>query len=297
MSSPGNGWATGFVVNAEKGLILTNRHVVGAGPIVAEAIFHNNEEVPIKAIYRDPVHDFGFFQYDPRDLKYLQNLTPLPLCPEEASVGADIRVVGNDAAEKLCIASGTLARMDRQAPNYGKGRYNDFNTFYYQASSGTTGGSSGSPVLNQAGHVVALNAAGKVGSTASFYLPLDRVKRAYDLIVAGEDVPRGTIQTTFRHEHFDEVKRLGLTRETEEQVRQRCPGETGMLVVDKVPACSSSSADDAQSRLQQGDVLIRCNGHLMTDFVALEDVLDSSVGKTVRNPKYSGHTSTLNTFM
>ena len=37
--------ATGFVVDAERGIILTNRHVVTPGPVVAEAIFLNNEEV------------------------------------------------------------------------------------------------------------------------------------------------------------------------------------------------------------------------------------------------------------
>ncbi len=31
--------ATGFVVDAELGIILTNRHVVNPGPVVAEAVF------------------------------------------------------------------------------------------------------------------------------------------------------------------------------------------------------------------------------------------------------------------
>ena len=44
--------ATGFVVDAERGLILTNRHVVQPGPVVAEAIFINNEEVELKAVYQ-----------------------------------------------------------------------------------------------------------------------------------------------------------------------------------------------------------------------------------------------------
>ena len=47
-TSPGSSQATGFVVDAEKGLILTNRHVVCPGPVVAEAIFVNHEEVPLK---------------------------------------------------------------------------------------------------------------------------------------------------------------------------------------------------------------------------------------------------------
>jgi len=52
--------ATGFVVDAARGLILTNRHVVTPGPIFAEAVFHNHEEVTVWPVYRDPVHDFGY---------------------------------------------------------------------------------------------------------------------------------------------------------------------------------------------------------------------------------------------
>jgi hypothetical protein len=37
--------ATGFVVDAERGYILTNRHVVGSGPFWGHCIFDNHEEV------------------------------------------------------------------------------------------------------------------------------------------------------------------------------------------------------------------------------------------------------------
>jgi S1-C subfamily serine protease len=37
--------ATGFVVDKEKGYILTNRHVVGSGPFWGYCIFDNHEEV------------------------------------------------------------------------------------------------------------------------------------------------------------------------------------------------------------------------------------------------------------
>lgn len=37
--------ATGFVVDAEKGYILTNRHVVCAGPFWGYVVFDNHEEV------------------------------------------------------------------------------------------------------------------------------------------------------------------------------------------------------------------------------------------------------------
>ena len=45
-------YATGFVVDKTNGFILTNRHVVTPGPVVADAIFMNKEEVDLKPVYR-----------------------------------------------------------------------------------------------------------------------------------------------------------------------------------------------------------------------------------------------------
>lgn len=260
--------ATGFVVDRERGIIVTNRHVACSGPFVGEALWHDHEEALVFPVYRDPVHDFGFLRFDPAKLKYML-LHQIPLCPHLASVGIDIRVVGNDAGEKLSILAGSISRLDRNAPDYGELTYNDFNTFYLQAASSTSGGSSGSPVLDIHGNAVGLQAGGHQKAATDFFLPLDRVVRALKLLQAGKPVERGTIQTQFYHRPYDEVRRLGLKENTEAQMRALDPNEIGMLCVEVV-----LPEGPASNILQDGDILISIDGKHVTKFVPLEEFLD-----------------------
>jgi S1-C subfamily serine protease len=266
---------TGFVVDKENGIILSNRHIVTPGPIAATARFNKHEELSLRPIYFDPVHDFGFFQYDPFKIKYAE-IEEIELCPEAAKVGLEIKICGSDAGEHGSIWGGTLARLDRPAP------YNtDFNTFYIQATSGTSAGSSGSPVLDIFGRAVALNVGGSAISSSSFYLPLDRVVRALRLLQKGKPVPRGTLQTEFIHVSYDLLKKLGLSDEIEMESRKRNDLSKGLLSVQMVLPEGPGSHG-----LQGGDVVIKCSHpafgeRYIHNFVSLWDIIDESVGENV----------------
>ncbi|KAB8301344.1 hypothetical protein EYC80_003225 [Monilinia laxa] len=232
--------ATGFVVDAERGYILTNRHVVGSGPFWGYCVFDNHEEV------------------------------------DAYPVGSEIRVVGNDAGEKLSILSGVISRLDRNAPEYGDG-YCDFNTNYIQAAAAASGGSSGSPVVNIDGYAVALQAGGRSdGAATDYFLPLDRPLRALQCVQLGKPITRGTIQCQWLIKPFDECRRLGLTPDWEDVIRKGFPKETGMLVAEIVLPEGPS-----HKLIEEGDLLLKVNGELLTQFIRLDDILDSSVGQTV----------------
>jgi len=262
---------TGFVVDKQQGLILTNRHITGVGPVRGIAIFDRHEELEVEVVYRDPIHDFGFFRYDPSKLR-LTGAAEIVLEPNDLKVGTEIRVVGNDAGEKLQILSGTIARTDRNVPEFNT-VYNDENTYYAGAGAGTSGGSSGSPVLNKAGRAIALNAAGTEGAASAFFLPLDRVCYTLKGLREGRMVTRGTCMAAFHFKAFDELKKVGLHEQEELEVRGKHEDATGMLIVDSVLS--------EQKSLRAGDILLKLQGEVCITFVQLEGVLDAHVGDSI----------------
>jgi pro-apoptotic serine protease NMA111 len=271
---------TGFVVDRERGIILSNRHIVTQGPIAATAIFQNEEEIIIKQSYTDPVHDFGFFTYDPAKVKFAE-VGELELYPQGAKIGLDVKVCGNDGGEKLTVLRATLARIDRETPFYGPG-YNDFNINYFQAAAGAVGGSSGSPVLDIQGRAIALNAGSKSDAASGYFLPLEPVVRALDFIRCGQPVPRGTLQTVFVLSSYDELKRLGFPEDAERECRERNKEGTGMLKASDV----LPEGPGYTGGLENDDVLVECyendyGNRFIDSFHSLWEIIDGSVGKEI----------------
>jgi S1-C subfamily serine protease len=279
---------TGFVIDAARGLMLTNRHVCTCGPARAFATFvgcPSMEEVSVDIAYLDPVHDFAILRFDPEELQQTPS-AEIALDPSGLRVGEEVRIVGNDSLEKLQILSGTIARVDRDPPDLA-GDYHDENTFYALAASGTRGGSSGSPVLNRHGKAIALNAAAVNDTMHGFYLPLHRVAHALELIKTGQCVPRGTLCAQLSYTSFPECLRLGVAKDFMQQyIVGRDPPTGGTFDKATIPSgmlqvkrCIPGTAADKQ--LRPGDVLLELEGQPCVDFVFYDAALDHAVGKSV----------------
>lgn len=289
-SIAGSRSGTGFVVDAENGLLLTNRHVVSCGPQRASATFvgcPSMEELPVEVAYVDPGHDFALLRFDPKRLRQTPR-AQVGLDPAGCRVQEEVCMLGNDANEKMQILRGSISRVDREAPEiHGDGNH-DENTFYALAGMGACGDSSGSPVVNKQGNAVGLYVAGRPGTVHALLLPLQRVAHILKLVQLGTPVPRGTLSTRFEYESFPQCRRLGVPESFVQHNVLGCdppaggtftptmpPG--GMLVVRQcVPGTLASTV------LQAGDVLLELEGLPCVDFVLLEDKLDEKVGGSVR---------------
>lgn len=126
--------ATGFVVDSERGLILTNRHMVGEGPFWGRAVFQSGAaECLVKGYYIDPLHDYAFLSYKVQDLQGLplKPIRSINLRPDLVKIGLEIRVMGNDAGATMSILPGIISKVDVNPPGYGFG-YNDYRKFWLE---------------------------------------------------------------------------------------------------------------------------------------------------------------------
>ena len=132
--------------------------------------------------------------------------------------------------------------------------------------------------MNIDGHAIAIQAGGRTdGASTDYFLPLDRAARALECIQEGRPVERGDIQCQFLMKPFDECRRLGLESNWEAAVRKEFPQANSMLVAEIVLPEGPSD-----SKIEEGDVLLKVNGELLTQFIRLDEILDSNVGNKIK---------------
>jgi len=141
ISTP-RGKGTGFLID-NKGLLLTNRHVVGRFPEV-DVRFNDSKSVRARVIGKTADLDVALLQI--QDLSTKISYPALPLCIRNtATVGEDIIVIGNPLGLQATTTRGIIS-----------GVRNEDGSTMLQIDAPVNPGNSGGPIVNYNGEVLGI---------------------------------------------------------------------------------------------------------------------------------------------
>ena len=162
-------WGSGFFV-CPTGIAVTNHHVmVGAGRAVA--IMYDDTEFEIMGWHSyDFGNDLAVIQVDNRG-GYFNAVTLSD--SDEVRVGEAIFAIGGPEGDPITFTDGMVSRLVAQ-PVFFDG-YSVSGMIQHTAA--IYGGNSGGPLLNEAGHVIGINAAGRPDrASVQFAVPSNRIQ-------------------------------------------------------------------------------------------------------------------------
>ena len=130
---------TGFIVDGQKGFLVTNSHVVGRVSVGTYFItFHNGQQAEAKVVYYDQYADFAIMQIDPR--AFPTEFEIVEFTNEIPKLGSDVFIVGNTEGQGFSFHNGYLSDLYEINGEMPQGSY--------VINMNSTGGASGSPILN-----------------------------------------------------------------------------------------------------------------------------------------------------
>lgn len=161
------GHGSGFFINSS-GFILTNEHVV-SGASTVRVRLHSGREIAAEVIRTDKVRDVALLKSSN------EQFVPMSLSFNEPAVGSELLVYGTPQFESL---DGTLTKGILSA-------YRSSNNLrYIQSDVNIVGGSSGGPMMDIKGNVIAITVAAFVdesrsGTGNNLFIPL---REAFDVL-------------------------------------------------------------------------------------------------------------------
>lgn len=162
---------TGFIVD-ESGLVMTNRHVLEAGPGARyEVTMFDGAEYPVEVIDVDEKEDVAVLQIVSEDDAYFPALDFAD--SESIKIGQEVIAIGNAlAVYGNSVTSGIVSALGREVA-----AYNDTGTFVenmsglIQTDAAINLGNSGGPLLNLDGEVIGMNVAVAEANDIAFAIP------------------------------------------------------------------------------------------------------------------------------
>ncbi|MGF1662106.1 MAG: S1C family serine protease [Kineosporiaceae bacterium] len=187
----GVGSGSGFVIDGDEGLVLTNNHVVGAAADGAgdiTVLFDDGSQVGAEIVGREASYDLAVLQV-PRS-----GLPELAFADSDSvAVGQSVLAVGAPLGLESTVTSGIVSALNRPVAAGGGGEETAFINAI-QTDAAINPGNSGGPLVDLDGRVVGINSAiarapgggeGNVG--LGFAIPSNQAERtARQLIDTGE---------------------------------------------------------------------------------------------------------------
>ncbi len=239
---------SGVVVDAQRGYIITNHHVVEGADTITVTL-RDGRKLNAKVIGSDSQSDVAVIQIPSG------NLTALPLADtDHLRVGDFVVAVGNPFGLGQTVTSGIVSALGRTG--LGIQGYEDF----IQTDASINPGNSGGALLNLRGELVGINTAiiapggGNVG--IGFAIPANMVARLMNQIVAHGSVRRGQLGVSVQDLTPDLARAFNI------------PASQGAVIAQVSPRSAA-----ARAGLREGDVVLNINGRPIRDGSALRNAI------------------------
>jgi serine protease Do len=251
---------SGVIIDAAKGIILTNNHVVeDAGQITVK--LHDKRELEAEVIGRDPKTDLAVIRLKapPKDLQ------AAPFGDSDAmEVGDWVLAIGSPFGLEQTVSHGIISARGRVI---GAGPYDDF----LQTDAPINPGNSGGPLVDLEGRVIGINTAISSRSGGNegvgFAIPSNMAQKVYGELSTKGRVTRGWLGVQIQDLDGPLAKHFGLKEDAK-----------GVVIADVM-----ESGPAREAGLRPGDVLLRFDGKPVVEVRELQRlVAETPVGRKVK---------------
>ncbi|EHQ87874.1 S1C family serine protease [Desulfosporosinus youngiae] len=143
------GSGSGFIINAEKGYIVTNNHVIEGAQKISVSL-SDGRTLDAKLVGADPRTDLAVLQ-----ISDTTNLTAVTLGDSsKVEVGESVVAIGNPGGDEFArsVTTGVISATNRSINLQGVASYN-----LIQTDAAINPGNSGGPLVNYQGQVIGIN--------------------------------------------------------------------------------------------------------------------------------------------
>ena len=287
---------SGVVIDADKGYIVTNHHVVEGAQEIAITM-HNGHHFKAKLIGTDPEADVAVLQAD------IEGLHAIPFGDSDKLRVGDFAVaIGNPFGLGQTVTSGIVSALGRTG--LGIEGYENF----IQTDASINPGNSGGALVNLRGELIGINtailAAGGGGNVGiGFAIPINMVRQIAEQLIEYGEVRRGMLGVIMQNLTPELSQAFGLDLHQgvviSQVIEDTAAEEAGLKVgdvvtsINGVPVKSASAMRNMVGLLRVGDemsmTIIR-EGNRKTITAVIRDAKDLSVSGTRINQRLAGAT-------